>query len=162
MRPGDLCFIDDAFFEKVNDANLKINYGETKRPHIVAFKDVKTSLFWVVPCSSQLKKYKNIISKIENNGKKCVGIKMFDHPVLKGKSAVLFQDMFPVSLKYICPYERDGELLKINDSMILSVLETTARTCVNRLMEGFWFTPTQPNVVRIENIMLRELRNYGR
>ena len=49
---GNLYFISNAFFEKVNDSFLKINYQETKRPHYFALYDEKTKLFWMVPCSS--------------------------------------------------------------------------------------------------------------
>ena len=50
---GNLYFISNAFFEKVNDPFLKINYQETKRPHYFALYDEKTKLFWMVPCSSK-------------------------------------------------------------------------------------------------------------
>lgn len=46
---GNLYFISNAFFEKVNDPFLKINYQETKRPHYFALYDEKTKLFWMVP-----------------------------------------------------------------------------------------------------------------
>lgn len=51
---GNLYFISNAFFEKVNDPFLKINYRETKRPHYFALYDEKTKLFWMVPCSSKV------------------------------------------------------------------------------------------------------------
>lgn len=50
-------------FEKVNDPFLKINYQETKRPHYFALYDEKTKLFWMVPCSSKVAKYRGIIQK---------------------------------------------------------------------------------------------------
>jgi len=53
IKTGYLYFVDDAFFEKVNDPYLKINYEKTSRPHYVAIFDVKTSLYWLVPCSSR-------------------------------------------------------------------------------------------------------------
>lgn len=60
---GNLYFISNAFFEKVNDPFLKINYQETKRPHYFALYDEKTKLFWMVPCSSKVAKYRGIIQK---------------------------------------------------------------------------------------------------
>ena len=58
---GNLYFISNAFFEKVNDPFLKINYQETKRPHYFALYDEKTKLFWMVPCSSKVAKYRGIM-----------------------------------------------------------------------------------------------------
>lgn len=39
---GGLYFVSDAFFQKVQDPYLKINYEDTKRPHYFAFNDNKT------------------------------------------------------------------------------------------------------------------------
>ena len=68
---GNLYFISNAFFEKVNDPFLKINYQETKRPHYFALYDEKTKLFWMVPCSSKVAKYRGIIQKKKERHKGC-------------------------------------------------------------------------------------------
>ena len=48
INAGCLYFVDDAFFEKVNDPYLKINYDSPSRPHYMAFFDTVTSLYWLV------------------------------------------------------------------------------------------------------------------
>ena len=102
---GNLYFISNAFFEKVNDPFLKINYQETKRPHYFALYDEKTKLFWMVPCSSKVAKYREIIQKKKERHKAADAIqivKIFDK-----ESVLLFQDMFPTIAKYV-----DGQYIK--------------------------------------------------
>ena len=53
---GSLYFVSDDFFAKIQDPYLKVNYEDTKRPHCFAFKDSKTGLYWLIPCSSKIKK----------------------------------------------------------------------------------------------------------
>jgi len=162
VKTGDLCFIDDAFFEKVNDANLKINYEETKRPHIVAFKDTKTSLFWVVPCSSQLKKYNKILEHKTTRGIDNKGIMIVKIDGFKDMSALLFQDMFPVAQKYLILYERNEIALNISNTKIYRKILNNSHYCVNRLEEGFRFSQTPPDVVRIKKIMEKDLQREER
>lgn len=38
---GSLYFVSDAFFTKIADPYLKINYENTKRPHYFAFWTIK-------------------------------------------------------------------------------------------------------------------------
>lgn len=63
ILPGSLYFISDAFFQRVQDPYLKINYENTKRPHYFAFHDSSTGLYWLVPCSSKVEKFEQIIQK---------------------------------------------------------------------------------------------------
>lgn len=67
---GRLYFIKDEFFEIVGEKYLKTNKGDTQRPHYYALRDSSTELLWVIPCSSQIEKYKKIIANKEKNGKK--------------------------------------------------------------------------------------------
>ena len=60
---GNLYFVSNKFFTKVNDPYLKINYENTKRPHYFAFLDKETGLYWLVPCSSKVEKIEHLIRK---------------------------------------------------------------------------------------------------
>ena len=51
---GSLYFVSDDFFAKIQDPYLKVNYEDTKCPHHFAFRDSKTRLYWLVPCSSKI------------------------------------------------------------------------------------------------------------
>ena len=161
MRPGDLCFIDDAFFEKVNDKNLKLDHETTKRPHIVAFKEEGQDLYWVVPCSTKVDKYLAIVERKKSRGYDTRGILVLDVAELKGKAVFLFQDMFPIAKKYLTSYTRNGSELYVSNDLILDRITKTARYCYRRLLEGFWFSTTPPNVEKIRDMMLREVeKNY--
>ncbi len=162
MQAGDLCFIDDAFFVKVSDQNLKINYETTKRPHIIAFKENDRDLFWVVPCSRQIDKYTKILNRKIMRGVEDKGIMMVQIDGFKDKSALLFQDMFPVTQKYMIPYTRNEVTASICNTTIFRKILNNSHYCVNRLREGFWFSQTPPDVLRIQKIMEKDLQRDER
>ena len=96
---GRLYFIKDEFFDTVGEEYLKMNKEDTQRPHYYAFKDSSTGLLWVIPCSRQVVKYKAIIEKKKKYGKKHNHIQIIK--VNGIEQAFLFQDMFPITEKYI-------------------------------------------------------------
>ena len=72
------------------------------------------------------------------------------------------QDMFPVIAKYIeGPYIKGGQPVRIADPRIIQELEKNAKKIVNLLHRGVRFTPTQPDIIKIEKIMLEELQTTG-
>ena len=155
IKAGHLYFVDDAFFEKVQDPNLKINYDSTSRPHYFAFLDQKTSLYWLVPCSSKVEKYEKIIRTKQENRKPTDSIKIVT--IQDRKCVMLFQDMFPTCAKYIKEqYIRGGQEVYVADPKVVIELEKTAKKIINLLRRGIRFTPTQPAVERIEKMMLDE------
>ena len=52
--------IKDNFFDIVNDPFLKGN-KQGNRPHYYCFEDLKTGIYWIIPMSSKLEKYKKIM-----------------------------------------------------------------------------------------------------
>lgn len=154
---GSLYFVSDDFFAKIQDPYLKINYENTKRPHYFAFKDNRTGLYWLVPCSSKIEKFERLIQKKQEQHKPTDTIqivKIFDR-----KTVLLFQDMFPVIAAYIdSPYIKGGQPVRIADPKLIQDMEKNARKIINLLHRGVRFTPTQPDVMRIEKIMLQELQ----
>jgi len=156
ITSGNLYFISDDFFQKVNDPYLKINYEDTKRPHYFAFEDTTTNLFWVAPCSSKVEKYEKIIEQKKKQHKPNDTIKIVT--IQNNKSAILFQDMFPTTEKYIEEqYFRGNQPVQIADPKIIDSLEKSAKKVINLIHRGIKFTPTQPNVHLIETLMLEEL-----
>jgi len=153
IKAGCLYFVDDAFFERVNDPYLKINYDNTSRPHYMAFFDTKTSLYWLVPCSSKVEKYEKIIERKQVNRKPTDSIKVVK--IQGRKSVLLFQDMFPTSARYIKEqYVRGGQAVYIADPKVVDELEKTAGKIISLLKRGVQFTPTQPNIHAIEKLMM--------
>ena len=153
---GRLYFIKDEFFDHIGEKYLKANKEATQRPHYYAFKDDSTGLLWVIPCSSKIDKYKNIIQqKIENH-------KKHDHiQIIKVngiEEAFLFQDMFPITEEYILnPYIKQNVFMEIKDVKKLENIKKNAKNIIKLMRHGVKFTPTQPDVIRIENILIKEL-----
>ena len=54
----------------MNDSYLKGN-KDANRPHYYCFKEETTGLFWMIPLSSRIDKYRKIINKKIANGKPC-------------------------------------------------------------------------------------------
>ena len=152
---GGLYFVDDSFFEKINDPFLKINYNSTDRPHYYAYQDPLTSLYWLVPCSSQIEKFENIIRKKKIRHTPADGIKIIK--IQGRKTVLLFQDMFPATKQYIRePYMRNGRIIQIIDPKIIQEFDKHAKKVISLFRHGVRFTPTQPDVLRIEKLMLAE------
>ncbi|MCL2747402.1 MAG: hypothetical protein FWE59_01950 [Oscillospiraceae bacterium] len=150
--------MSDEFFRAVGDPYLKINYDSTKRPHYFAFKDLATSLYWLVPCSARVEKFECIVSKRKERGKPSDGIRILK--VQDKMTALLFQDMFPALERYIQePYVRGGQAVRIADPKVIIDLEKTARKVISLLQHGVRFTPTQPDAMRIKKLMLEELQS---
>ncbi|MFR2989001.1 MAG: type III toxin-antitoxin system CptIN family toxin [Faecalibacillus sp.] len=132
---------------------MKTNKETTQRPHYYAFEDNTTGLLWVIPCSSQIDKYKNIIkNKIEKH-------KKHDHiQIIKVngiEEAFLFQDMFPITKEYILnPYIKQDVFMEIKDVQKLTDIEKNAKKIINLMRHGVKFTPTQPDVMRIEQMLI--------
>lgn len=154
---GSLYFVAADFFTKIQDPYLKVNYKDTKRPHYFAFRDNKTGLYWLVPCSSKIEKFERLILKKKEQHKPTDTIKIVK--VFGRKTVILFQDMFPVIAKYIDgQYIKGGQPVRIADPKLIQELERNAKKIINLLHRGVRFTPTQPDVIKIEKIMLGELR----
>ncbi len=155
---GNLYFVSDEFFKKIQDPYLKINYENTKRPHYFAFRDNGTKLYWLVPCSSKIEKFERLIQKKHEQHKPTDTIKIVK--IFDRKAVLLFQDMFPVTAAYINgQYIKGGQPVRITDPKIIQEMEKNAKKIINLLHRGVRFTPTQPDVIKIEKIMLDELKS---
>lgn len=74
------------------------------------------------------------------------------------KTVLLFQDMFPVTITYIdSQYMKGGQPVRIANPKTIQEMEKNARKTIDLLHRGIRFTPTQPDVFRIEKMMLQEL-----
>ena len=119
-------------------------------------QDIKTSLYWLVPCSSKVEKYEKLIQSKQERHKPTDSIKIVN--IQNKKCVLLFQDMFPIAAKYIKEqYIRGGQEVYIADPKIVHELEKNAKKVINLLRRGIRFIPTQPDVVLIEKMMIDEL-----
>lgn len=110
-----------------------------------------------MPCSSKVAKYERIVQQKREQHKPTDTIQIVK--IFDSKSVLLFQDMFPTTAAYIdSPYIKGGQPVRIADPKLIQELEKTARKVITLLHRGVRFTPTQPDVNRIEKIMLDETK----
>jgi len=144
--------IKDNFFKDVNDPYLKGN-KESNRPHYYCFKEENTGLFWMIPLSSKIEKYKKIMDTKIKAGKPCdiLHIMKLDN----GKESVfLIQDMFPVTIKYIeRKYTIKENHLLVTSEHSAFEIEKKAKKVMNMLKNGVKFTPTQPDLNKIIGLL---------
>lgn len=149
MKERGFYILKDCFFEEFGDLNLKGNKKEN-RPHYYALCDNNTGLYWVVPMSSRIAKYRAIIEKREKEGKPCdtLHVCKLDNG---GESVFLLQDMFPITEKYIRrEYLVNGNPLRLTSDADARIVEKKARRVMNMIRRKIIFMPTQANVLYIE------------
>ena len=71
MKNAHFYFIKDEFFTDMNDPYLMENKSHS-RPHYYCFEDFRTGIYWMIPLSRRVEKYKTIVEKIERKNKTCI------------------------------------------------------------------------------------------
>lgn len=66
--------------------------------------------------------------------------------------------MFPVLEKYIeSPYKKQNAFMEIKGPKKISAIEKNAKKIIKLIRHGIKFTPTQPDIIKVEELMLYEL-----
>lgn len=105
MKERYFYFVADSFFKDFPDPNLMknkiaVNGKRHDRPCFFAMIDkTQEGLFWLIPISSRVEKYKGIYAKKVQRYGKCNTICFAK--VLGRESAFLIQNIFPITQKYI-------------------------------------------------------------
>lgn len=157
MKKTGFYIIRDEFFEYMADPYLKGNKAGN-RSHYYCFEGEVTGIYWMIPLSSRVDKYRRIMEKKINMGKPCdiIHIVKLDD---SRESAFLIQDMFPITEKYIeREYTIGGNHLLLTSEHTVNEIEQKARKVMGMLKRGVKFTPTQPDIMAI----LRKLRECSR
>lgn len=148
MKKTGFYIIKDSFFDDMNEPYLKGN-KEGNRPHYYCFEDSVTQLYWMIPLSSRIDKYKKIMDNKKKAGKPCdiIHIVKLDDD---RESAFLIQDMFPITEEYIeREYTIAGNHLMLTSEHTVKTIEQKARKVMGMLKRGVKFTPTQPDVMKM-------------
>jgi hypothetical protein len=115
-------YIKDRFFEDMPDPYLKGN-KVGNRPHYYCFEDNVTGIYWMIPLSSRIDKFRKIIEKKEQAGKPCDIlhiVKLDDNR----ESVFLIQDMFPITEEYLeREYTIAGNHLMLTSEHTAKVIE---------------------------------------
>ena len=160
MNTGHFYFLKDEYFIKFSDPDLlrnkePINGQPHNRPCYYAFLDTTTKIYWMVPISSRVPKYKRIYNyKITKFGI-CDTIVFGE--VLGHEKAFLIQNMFPVIPKYIDREYIDKNLgLPVRITKVLEE-EITQKARKALALKRKGFNVIFPDVLKIERILVDEL-----
>ena len=100
MYTGHFYFIKEQYFIDFPDPFLMQNKGPAHdRPCFYAFRDDKTGLYWMIPFSSQVEKFRRIYQKKAERYGRCDTID-FGY-VLGREKAFLIQNMCPITKDYM-------------------------------------------------------------
>lgn len=124
--------LSDAYFQKFNAGKMMDN-KRGNRPHYFAVEI--DGVLWMVPLSTQVEKYRKIISEAEKNGKKC----LFYHiGKFAGKEcAFLVGDMIPVTKAYVSrPYTISGVPYIVKDRSLNTPLVSKAKRYLILVRQG--------------------------
>lgn len=148
MKKTGFYIIKEKFFKDMPDSYLKGNKAGN-RPHYYCFEDTNMGIYWMIPLSSHIDKYRQIMEKKEKVGKPCDIlhiVKLDDNR----ESAFLIQDMFPITEEYIeREYTIAGNHLILTSEHTAKEIEKKARKVMGMLKRNIKFTPTQPDIMAI-------------
>lgn len=149
MKESGFYIISDKFFEDFPDPYLKGN-KEENRPHYYALYDDISKLYWMIPMSSRIEKYRAIIETRKKKNQPCdiLHIAKLDN----GKEGVfLIQDIFPVTEDYIeRKYTIAENHLCVTSEHLIDTIAKKAKNVLTLIRKGVILNPTQPNVLKIE------------
>ena len=155
MEKHAFYIIKDEFFVRFNDPFLKGN-KEENRPHYYCFQDNTEGIYWVIPMSSRVEKYKKIIVKKKEQNKPCdiLHICRLSSGI---ENVFLIQDMFPVTENYILrPYTIGENILTLTKDKDIKIVEKKALRIKNMIENGKRFIPYQVDAMKIKNELLSD------
>ena len=159
MDKGHFYYINDQYFIDFPDSMLMnnkeaVNGQAHDRPCFYAFEDANTGLYWMIPISSQVSKYKNYYNAKMAKYKRCDTITF--GKVLGKEKAFLIQNMCPVTSSYIKNEYIDplaNVPVRIDGAFEQKLLEKSKRVlALQRKGVKLIF----PDVLRIEAILLNK------
>lgn len=161
MEIGHFYYIDDCYFEDFKDVHLMknketVNGQMHDRPCFYAFKDSCYGIYWMIPFSSQVSKFKKIYNnKIRKYN--CCDTIVFGK-VLGHEKAFLIQNMCPITLKYMKNEYFDS---RINIPVrVTGALENELRTKANKVLalqrKGIHLI--FPDVLAIERALIEQCK----
>lgn len=144
--------LKNSFFIDMDDPYLK-NNKDGNRPFYYCVKGEKDGkdIYWMIPLSSRVEKYRSIINKKLEAHKPCDGLYISRLP--SGiESVFLIQDIFPTSDKYIeREYTLGGNPLVLPYESDIKEIDKRARKVLALIKRGIKLTPTSPDILSIYN-----------
>ena len=155
IEEGKFYFIKDDFFNKIDEKLLCVNKREkNKRPCYYCFKDLKyKKIFWMLPISSRVEKYKRIYEDKKKRYGKCDNI-VFGY--VEGElRTFLIQNMFPITSRYIIEkYIKQKRDVRVSQELEKELKQKARR--ILKLVEKGYENLVFPNIIKIRDILLNE------
>lgn len=161
MNPGNNCFyfLSDDYYEKFNgDGMLMTNKKDGRmRPCFYAFKEKDSDIYWLIPISSKLDKYKPIYEKKISKSKKgeCDTIQF---GFVWGKErAFLIQNMCPATDAYfVNEYIKNESFVKIDIDFEKELIKKAKK--ILRHVRAGRESLVYPKILKIEKALKEENR----
>lgn len=156
IEASGLYIIKDEYFSKFPNPKYMDNKGE-RRPHYYAVRD-NDGLFWMIPISSKVDKFKAKIAEVEEKSGTGNCFLFAIAPVSGRERAFIISEMFPVTEEYILrPYTVGGTPLVIQNEEIQKTIKTKALRFLKMVNKGYVKSPL--NILSIKKKLLRELED---
>jgi len=151
-RAYGLYIIDEQYYIDFPDPNLKRTKAKD-RPVCYCIPGAEPGLYWMIPLSSRVQKYENLMQKRASQGKRNDILHIVE---LAGKRSVFaIGDIFPVTEEYINrEYTIDGVHVVIRDNKDKRVIEEKSKKILELIHRGIGFCNTQANIPFIEETLL--------
>lgn len=156
MKLHGFYLLKNEFFDLIRDPYLKSNKNG-KRPFYYCLKDFdENELYWMIPLSSKIDKYKLIMKNRSDKHRPNDGIYICKLP--SGvESVFLIQDMFPVTKKYVDrEYTINGRHLIFPYDDDIKEINKRVNTIKILIKKDIKITPTSPDVKRIIDILKQQ------
>ena len=156
MTEGHFYFLSNEYYRDFPDPFLARDKGsEHGRPCCYAFLDERTGLFWMIPISSKIAKFRAIYDKKMQRGY-CDTL-VFGN-VLGYERAFLIQNMCPVTSRYIEEEYRNNHTPVSIDGVLARELQTKAKRILALVRRGN-IRLIFPDVLSIEKALIRQYPN---
>lgn len=154
---GKIYHLKDEFFALVNDDKLMANKENGNyRPHFFFIADPDVNgIFWAIPQSSRVEKYRRIVDDKLSKYGKCNTIVIGN--VSGRESAFLIQNMFPLTEKYVDHEHTIAGLPAFVHAKLAEELRKNAEEVLTLHRKGKRIV--FPDIDRIYDTMKTELEN---
>lgn len=161
MDTGHFYFLKDEYFIRFPDSKLMknkefINGQAHERPCFYAFLDTTTNIYWMIPISSQVEKYKKIYEdKVDKYGR-CDTLAFGE--VLGHEKVFLIQNICPTLSQYI-----NNEYIDKNSNLPVKVSGDLEAELIQKAkkvlaLQRKGFNVVFPDVLKIEQALINELK----
>lgn len=142
MTKGKFYFLSDEYCNKFSKHGVMVNKETTsnglhRRPCFYAIQDIKNeNIYWMIPISSQIEKYRNILEEKLERYKVYDGL---EFGYVQGREAAfLLQNICPVTEKYIVEKyidEHTGKDVSIPNDLMRKI-DAKAKKIMNKYYQG--------------------------